>query len=268
MSNKEDTGGPGSRVFAFVQYGVGGLLVLRGLVATSQGAAGVLAGIVWAIAGLVALPLTRRAVFKVLERAGGLDFGTNGRIVIAAIIVIGGFFAGAVIAPAGGSGIADTSKSTPTSTVGPTPESATGDSPEEQSRQLVRSTAESEQFVDEVQEVSIVPDFQGRDGFSVELRYDLDTEGLGMTGSQADDAEHRAGTVAREIIKTASEDAPNGLVSVAVYAYVPTSDGGSSVSTKVVVDLTKYEDIDWSAYPWQNLREDADQYKFNRYLYE
>jgi len=126
---------------------------------------------------------------------------------------------------------------------------------------------ESAQHNDGIRELQIDPDFDGRECEMVTVRYDLDTQGLGMVGSQAEDAEHRAGTTARDLIQRLVDEDVNGICSLAIYAYVPTQDGGSSVSTKVVVDLERYQDVDWSAYPWQNLRDDADQYKFNESLY-
>jgi hypothetical protein len=116
-----------------------------------------------------------------------------------------------------------------------------------------------------LREVDTLDGYDGRDGYLIELRYDLWVDGF---GSLEDDAEYRAGQVAVSVLEAMSNTDAENVTAVAIYAYVPTQSGDDSVSTKIVIDMKTINSIDWSSYVWQNLRDDADQYKFNAYLYD
>lgn len=103
-------------------------------------------------------------------------------------------------------------------------------------------------------------------GFSVDTRYNLDHRTLGGSFT-AEKAEKRAGWTAWTILKRLSSTHINNLVEAGIFAYVPTKDGGDTVSTKVVMTIETADRIDWESNTWRVVRDRADQYKFNEYLY-
>jgi len=178
------------------------------------------------------------------------------------------FIAAAVLAAltgplAGCSGGGDTSEDRgQQATPEPTPEPTPTPTDEELALRAAAEGARG-QFTEGIRSVEATSDFQGRDGYTAEVRTDLNPEVI--TG--ADRAEHMGGTVARRTIESVETSDAENVTAVAVYAYVPTTDGDDTVSTKVVVDLKMFEGVDWSAYPWQRIRDEADQYRFNSHLY-
>jgi len=165
-----------------------------------------------------------------------------------------------------------TATRTPTPIMTDTPTATRTQTPEPSNAEAVtaalRDGAGQAQFVDAVRETDSIEQVDG--GVLGEVRYDLDVGGLGLTQSQADDAEFRAGRNAKEIIRAVANDPAASDVDgeLAIYASVPTADGGSAVALKVVVDMDTVRDTDWENTPWQTLRDEAEQYKFNRYLFE
>ncbi|QLG61073.1 hypothetical protein [Halorarum salinum] len=123
--------------------------------------------------------------------------------------------------------------------------------------------ASDSDYRDGVREVDTLDGYDGRDGYLIELRYDLFVDGF---GNLEDDAEHRAGQVAVATLEAMADTNAENVTAVAIYAYVPTNNG-DAVSTKIVIDMSTVESIDWNSYAWQSLRDDAYQYKFNDYLY-
>jgi len=72
--------------------------------------------------------------------------------------------------------------------------------------------------------------------------------------------------ICRDVLDTGATT--DEVVRIATYAYVPTTDGDSAVSTKLVVAVEDIADTDWSDTPYQELVERAESYKFNHYLYD
>lgn len=154
-----------------------------------------------------------------------------------------------------------TATATPTSTPTPLPES---DKQRAENALLKGFHNSDSQYRDGVREVGTLDGYNGRDGYLIELRYNLVVDGF---GSLEDDAEHRAGQIAVSTLQAMASTNAENVTAVAIYAYVPTEGGDDTVSTKIVIDMGVIESIDWQSYTWQSLRDDADQYKFNSYLY-
>jgi hypothetical protein len=83
-----EDGSSGSRLKTAVIYGGGGLLVLAGLGAMSEGGLGVVGGLLWVLAGLVTIPQTRQVVIGAVDGAGGPDLSSVGRVGVAGFVVI------------------------------------------------------------------------------------------------------------------------------------------------------------------------------------
>lgn len=97
---------------------------------------------------------------------------------------------------------------------------------------------------------------------SLDVRYDL------RTPNNSEKAEERAAMVTCEVLSAVLDVENRGNVgTVAAYAYVPTTDGDDSVSTKCVINLGQFEGQDMSGCYGPVLRDHADQYKHNSYLY-
>lgn len=96
-----------------------------------------------------------------------------------------------------------------------------------------------------------------------DIRYNLDTSAP-FSSFTAKKAERRAGFTARSVILELLKN--ENVDEIAIYAYVPTT-GGNTVSTKIVISREQAESVNWDACAWECLRQKADQYKFNGYLY-
>lgn len=58
------------------------------------------------------------------------------------------------------------------------------------------------------------------------------------------------------------------LYKVGSYAYVPSYDDATAVHSKIVVDVTELRGQSLAEYDWRRLREAAEIYRFNEFLYE
>lgn len=172
------------------------------------------------------------------------------------------FLAALAAVPIAGCGDPDEAQS-PTATPEPTPTPTD----EELATNAARSAADGHQYVEAVRSVTTAPDFRGRDGYLVEVRVDMDTTGLGAFGSRRSDAEHRGGTIARDVCQAVATADVSRARSAAIYAYVPTNQG-DAVSTKVVVDFSRFDGVDWPRISWQTIRDNADQYSFSAHFYD
>jgi len=152
---------------------------------------------------------------------------------------------------------ATTATSTQTRTATPTPSSRN------LARQATREGLnDGDAWSDGVREISLTEQADAGDLLSV--RYTLQTSFL----NGADDAEQRAGFTARAVLLSVAETRLGDQTEVAIYAYVPTEGGDDTVSTKVVMTLAMARSINWERCAWECIPETAEQYKFNRYLYE
>lgn len=155
------------------------------------------------------------------------------------------------------------------------PSGGTGDSPDESDPvatdtpsaelEAVQSAksglSDGSSWNDETREVSV--EEGPNNTTTLDVRYNLQTDTLGGE-FDSDEAEKRAGFTARNVLQSIEGEDVDRL---AIYAYVPTEDGGDTVSTKIVIDAEKAESIDFDSCAWKCVREEASQYKHNSYLY-
>lgn len=202
----------------------------------------------------------RLAVLPGIESKGGVKAGV---IAFGYMIVVI-----AIIGTIGGTGsTSNGGEASPTVTETPTATSTATATDTPSEKELARTAAQdgltnSGSWSSGLREISFVEKTDGT--LLMRVRYNLDTRSL----DGADDAEKRAGFTARYVLVSLVDSRVTSVSEVAIFAYVPTSDGGDSVSTKVVIQMDTAQSINWDACAWECIPERADQYKFNRYLYE
>lgn len=216
----------------------------------------------------------RERVFQTLGSVPGFKSGSRWKAAGTSFIVLilAGFILAVAGAPADTGGQAGAPTATPTATPTPTPTATPTPTPIETltDREIAEKAArsgleEGSMYTadDPVREIDTMNLYGG--GYTVEVRYNLAPGGFG--GSIEENAEEFAARVAMEVIGNVVESEAQNVSRIDIYAYVPVRSGGETVSSKIIMGYGTANRINWGAYRWEDIREDAEQYKFNAYLY-
>lgn len=118
---------------------------------------------------------------------------------------------------------------------------------------------------DSIRTIQTMKTFDG--GYYLGLRWDLDYWS-DAENVQPSIGERRALASTLAALRALRSVDVGDLYRVGSYAYVPSYDDGTAVHTKVVVDANELRDQSLEQYDWRRLRETAELYRFNEFLYD